>query len=399
MMKRLVMMSAALALAPGAGALGIRLFDHDAFATARGDAFVATADNPSAIYYNPAGITQLKGHNVRAGVYAIGVQADFNPDAPGRSLETRDEFIPLPGMFYTYTPENLPLSFGAAYYVPFGLSLEWPDRSPFRTVTTKGELEYDTFTGVMAWKVNSTLSIAAGPTFNYARTQLSRGLISPESSGDEFRFTGDDTDWGAVAGLLWQPTPRHSFGISYRSQTTMKLRGTSSSTPALLPRQDAEVELPLPQVIIGGYSFRPTTNWNLEVNLDWTDWDRINTLVLEQGTGPEPLALNWESSWAVEAGATRYWGPGLHVSAGYVWLQNSVPSHSFDPLVPDQDLHVFSAGVGGVRARVSWDLTYQFTWGPGRDVSGSSHSSNGADVSGHYGFVAHGVSVSLGYRF
>ena len=29
-------------------ALGIRVFDHDAFATARGDAFVATADNPSA---------------------------------------------------------------------------------------------------------------------------------------------------------------------------------------------------------------------------------------------------------------------------------------------------------------------------------------------------------------
>src|SRR5213083_2807851 len=40
-------------------ALGIRIADQDARATARGNAFTATADNPSAIYYNPAGITQL----------------------------------------------------------------------------------------------------------------------------------------------------------------------------------------------------------------------------------------------------------------------------------------------------------------------------------------------------
>src|SRR3954454_4624881 len=100
-MKRVLVVSGVLALTPGAWALGIRLFDHDAFATARGDAFVATADNPSAVYYNPAGITQLQGHNVRAGVYNVGVHSDFNPDAPGsRSIETKDEFIPLPGMFY-----------------------------------------------------------------------------------------------------------------------------------------------------------------------------------------------------------------------------------------------------------------------------------------------------------
>jgi hypothetical protein len=43
---------------------GFGLPDQDAFAMGRGEAFVATADNPSAIYYNPAGITQLKGDNL-----------------------------------------------------------------------------------------------------------------------------------------------------------------------------------------------------------------------------------------------------------------------------------------------------------------------------------------------
>ena len=69
--------------------LGIRVFDHDAFATARGDAFVATADNPSAIYYNPAGITQLQGHNARGAVDVVMVESEF--DSP----RGRDEKTPI----------------------------------------------------------------------------------------------------------------------------------------------------------------------------------------------------------------------------------------------------------------------------------------------------------------
>jgi long-chain fatty acid transport protein len=41
------------------GANGFRLADQDAFAAARGEAFVATANNPSAVYYNPGGITTV----------------------------------------------------------------------------------------------------------------------------------------------------------------------------------------------------------------------------------------------------------------------------------------------------------------------------------------------------
>ena len=47
-------------------AKGFRLPDQDAFAPARGEAFAATADNASAIYYNPAGISKLEGFNFRA---------------------------------------------------------------------------------------------------------------------------------------------------------------------------------------------------------------------------------------------------------------------------------------------------------------------------------------------
>ena len=56
-MFKLAAMMLSVAWTSDAAANGLRLSDQDAFATARGEAFVATADNPSAIYYNPAGIT------------------------------------------------------------------------------------------------------------------------------------------------------------------------------------------------------------------------------------------------------------------------------------------------------------------------------------------------------
>jgi long-chain fatty acid transport protein len=385
---------AALGLSlPASGlALGIRVFDHDAFATARGDAFVATADNPSAVYYNPAGITQLQGHNARGAVNALMVESEFDSRL-ARDTKTENDWMALPGLFYSYTAQDCPFSFGVGYYLPFGLSLEWPENGPFRTTTTRGELQYHTLNPVAAWKITRTLSIAAGPTLNYASTDLRRGIAAP---GDEFKFKGNDYDVGVSAGLLWQPALKHSFGVSYRSPTTMTLEGKSRVLPYPVPVQNASARLPFPQVIIGGYSFRPTPAWNLEVDLDWTDWNRVNTPVLKQATGNVPLPLRWKSSFAVEAGATRYFENGLHLSGGYVYIENSVPNKSFTPLVPDQDLHVFSAGVGGQHKRLTWDATYQLTYSPGSTVTGSVY---GPSVAGNYTFTAHAFSLSVGYHF
>ena len=127
------MISGALALK--ASANGFRLPDQDAFATARGEAFVATADNPSAIYYNPAGITQLEGNELRGGLYGIYLDSSFSPpdSAPnhGHTYDNQDNYAVVPQIFYTYTPENSPVSFGLGVYAPYGGKSSWPQNSGF----------------------------------------------------------------------------------------------------------------------------------------------------------------------------------------------------------------------------------------------------------------------------
>jgi long-chain fatty acid transport protein len=319
-------------------------------------------------------------------------QADFNGQS-GQNAKSQNDWTPVPNFFYTYSPSNFPVSFGVGYYMPYGLSFDWPSDGPFRTTTTFGELQYNTVNPIVAWEVVKNLTIAAGPTINWASTDLQRGIAAP---GDEFKFTGNAFAMGATAGLRWQPLTKHAFGLSYRSRTTMQLDGKSEVKPYPVPKQDASTDLPLPQVFIVGYSFRPTPLWNLEVNFDWADWDVVNTPVLKQATGNVPLPLQWESSYAIEFGATRYFENGLHVSGGYVFIQNSVPNKTYTPLVPDQDLHVFSAGVGGQYRHWNWDLAYQFSYGPGREVSGSVY---GPTVAGEYTWVANAISLTVGFHF
>src|SRR2546422_2759421 len=83
--------------------LGFRLVDQDAFATARGEAIVASPDGPSTIFYNPAGITKVDGLTARLGAYGIGLNVDYTtPD--GKHFDTIDKIRGAPQVYVTARP-------------------------------------------------------------------------------------------------------------------------------------------------------------------------------------------------------------------------------------------------------------------------------------------------------
>ena len=112
---------------------GILMIDQDAIATGRGDAFVATADNPSAMDDNPAGITQLDGYQLRLGTYGLTYQTGYTAPS-GVGFSSQREFTAMPQFYYTFTPTNFPLAFGLGVYSPFRLSMKWPETSGFRSM-------------------------------------------------------------------------------------------------------------------------------------------------------------------------------------------------------------------------------------------------------------------------
>src|SRR5437660_6149701 len=98
--------------------LGIRIADQDPFATARGNAFAATADNPSAIYYNPAGITQLEGQQARAGLYLISADTEYTSPS-GQKAHTDTTVQAVPQLYYVNSLKSVPISLGLGIYAPY----------------------------------------------------------------------------------------------------------------------------------------------------------------------------------------------------------------------------------------------------------------------------------------
>jgi long-chain fatty acid transport protein len=394
-------------LPSAAFALGIRIADQNPDATARGDAFVATADNPSAIYYNPAGIAQLDGTRVLLGGYAISLQTKVDLDAPGNSnfTSTNDEFQFAPQIFLSWKPTSQPVTIGVGVYAPFGFALDYPDDTPFRTLAHKGSIEFVTVNPVIAFQVSKTLSVGLGAQINSASAYLERGVLA---EGDQFRFKGDGTSFSFNGGLLWQPHQMHSFGFNYRSASTVEFDGRSRlqydgftvptplgpfPVPGVDDRQDSSVRFDFPQNFVVGYSFRPTADWNFEFNYDWTDWDTLNDVVLTRKPDDVVLPFRWRSSAFYEFGATKKFTHGVHASVGYIYSENSVPNESFNPTIPDSDRHIFSAGIGQQLAHLNWSLAYQYAHGPERKID------NGTLADGKYEFDSHALTLSLGYNF
>ncbi|MBK1881059.1 outer membrane protein transport protein [Luteolibacter pohnpeiensis] len=392
MMRKTILGGIWLACACGrSAAAGYYLPNQDAFATAKGNAFVATADNPSAVFYNPAGLTQLDQPEFQAGFYSIilGNRAKID----GSTYGTDSEIQVAPQLFYG-AAINDRLSYGFGLNSPFGLGTDWGQNTPFRSVVTEARLLYASGTAALAYELTDELSVGVSLSANYADLKLAQGIYGVP--GSYFKFTGDGFAPAASIGLRWQPLEKHAFGFNFTTQSDFTLRGRTDSN--LLPDDSSSnMNFITPARLAAGYSYRPAPGWNLEANVEWIDWDSLNTLKLKTSSaGGDSVAVpfEWESSFIYELGVSYTTPSGYVIAAGYDYNESAQPDQNFNPGVSDADRHWFNAGFGHRGDCSDWMLAYQFGYS-NRDVTGSSVP----EANGRYEARHHALVFSWNYRF
>ena len=418
--RHVIIMALLLGFPAALHANGMRLVSQDAFAAARGEAFVATADNPSAIYYNPAGITQLRGNHLRGGANILYFDPTFQPPEgranSGTTYDIQNNVAIAPQAYFTHSWDSVPISAGLGIYAPYGASVTWPQDTGFRTVAVEGSLLHIRMNPVVAVEVTPGLSLAGGIMIDYSRLTQEQGLRTfYQPFNNYFKFEGDGWSVGYNLGLLWTISEQFSFGATFRSGTTSRYEGQTEilNQPVINPARTvpAHMEYEFPLTAVFGLSYRPTPRWNLEVNMDYTDWSSFDSVILYQEETPPfpvqqdiPVTLQWKASWMYQFGVTHYLNNGWQFSAGYFFNQNSVPDDYYSPLVADLDRHFFSLGTGHRGDRWSFDVAYQFGYGPDRVVTGSEAPSqpglfSGQNADGTYKWISHAVLVSVGVQF
>jgi long-chain fatty acid transport protein len=351
-----------------------RIQGQGSAASAMSNAFAAQADDPSALHYNPAGMTQLQGIQFMAGALASGGSTNFTSLTGVTARGDRNGSAAWPPPGHIYVTANLKslgvtalgdLSAGIGLTVPFGSLTRWPNEGPFRSATTFSTLPLLDIKPTLAYKVTENLSFGLGADIYTFSGLVGEGHAERRAipaTGVTTELNGKDTAAGFNASLLYTALrnddgkPLANIGIVYRSQATLHLSGALLANGSKV--SDARATLVLPQIITGAIAIWPfRTNereWKLEMDVDYVGWKSVRNLDVTLGNGVTiAQPQNWQSTYAVMLGTEYKWLaleslPNWEIAlrGGYTNQQNQIPDVTYDPGIPSSDLHVVGGGLG-----------------------------------------------------
>jgi long-chain fatty acid transport protein len=191
--------------AVGSGALGNQT-GVGVPATSHGGAFTGVADDPSAIFYNPAGLVQVKGWQVMTGAAVLHIQSEHTTPS-GVKDEMVSHYPVVPYFYISRSKEESPWAFGVGVNSPFGLETNWKDDSFSKYYATLSKLLMFNVNPTVAYGINDKISVGGGVDYmDVYSVELNQRV--PGASDGYGKFTGDGKVWGYKLGILWKATDK-----------------------------------------------------------------------------------------------------------------------------------------------------------------------------------------------
>jgi len=332
----LVLSVTGLLLASGLGGLTSSTARASGLAAARfgGEHGHPTTDNPTAIYYNPAGIALKRGTRLFLDVNtafrwasyqrpesAISPNAGTPSDAIDANSGTAKVQNTLVSPFFGASSDFGTKIFtaGVAAYFPFGGQAVWGQNSKYansekypgahdgvqRWYTIDGKIRSMYLTGAVAFNIPQ-IGLSIGATGSAIRSETdtirarngdgSDGLVNSTGGLKEGRSWLKASGWqaGFSLGAIWNWQSRLWIGASYTSQPNvvggMTLKGKLNNALTTQPAADpAAIELTqtLPDIIRLGFRVRPSDKFELRLFADYTRWSVFDKQCVLDATNPD----------------------------------------------------------------------------------------------------------------
>jgi long-chain fatty acid transport protein len=386
-------------------AAGYAVFTQGASALAQGNAVTAHSDSPNSVFFNPALINGLDGTQAEIGSTIIFSSHDFQSALPGGS-STSNESTFFPSTVFLTHKFNDRVSAGLGVFNPFGLGTDWGETWEGRYLATKSTLQTYDINPVISYRVAPCLTVAAGLDVTLADAALDRRL-PPSAFGTVSdvgqRFSGDGVGIGFNLAAAWQINEPLSLGVSYRSQSAVKLSGQSSTSLGITPLDShGHTWLRLPPQFTAGIAWRVNEPLTVEAGVRWEGWSafRSQLLTLDNGTPLPPVARDWHDTLGLNVGGSYRLSDSTSLMAGYIYGADAVSDSTFDPSIPDADTHIFCIGAEERFQRFTVALAYAYQLYLDRTKNNTltpllpPHYADG-----RYQNDAHLLAVSVGYKF
>ncbi|MCI0528658.1 MAG: outer membrane protein transport protein, partial [Nitrospira sp.] len=362
-------------------AAGFQLPEQGIAAMGQGDAFVGQADDPSAVYYNPAGILQLEGTQATLGATLIHPSTTFTnqstslstigPTGPsGRETDEKEMYFLLPHLYVTHRLTDK-LGFGFGTFIPFGLTTEWPSNWEGRFISYRAAINSYYFNPVVAFQPEPGLMLSAGIQLVHSTAEVRRKIdLTPlivlgcvpcvGAEGDLDLKDADGDGWGYNLGALVPLSEKNKLGVTFRSPVRIHYKGDADFTipgaipapfAALFPDGEVSTDITMPGIFEVGLTNQSFSKWTLSFDLQWVGWSSFKTLSLDFANDPggildNSVPKNWNDVINFRLGAEYELSSALALRMGYVWDPTPVPPETLDTLLPDNNRHDVSIGLG-----------------------------------------------------
>lgn len=421
-------------------------------ATALGGACSAQGEDPFAVYYNPAALTELKGAMISLGAHAVqpdmkvlrysveGMEAGPSRIGPAR-FHDASRMLVVPHLGFSL-PVSDNVTAGVGLYVPYGMDIRWPMTSgnPGAYNSYHSWYRREVVHPAVAWRIHDQVSVGVGIALGRSFTGVENRMYSPALPGLHDRSVETDMEdhgnWSVNAGILIKPLKSLSLGLTYRGRTETKFQGTSRAsglsdgddlTGAGVPVYNTCVasftEIDSPEQVQGGVRYRPIEALSLEADVVWTRWSTIRGYTVSfnrkfldvPALGPYNSGMNgqyypryWEDTTQLRFGVEWNVNEFLALRGSWFFDPSPVPDSTFDLQWPDGDKHTYALGVGLNRGRVRVDGVVQYIRTERRrEIDGESQNLNASypggqgapKVSLSGGGHLWGGGVTISYRY
>ena len=332
-------------------------------AIAIGGAFAGIADDTSAIFYNPAGLSfQKKNFAVSINGFNVWPTHEYS-DSLGYNLQSKSTFS-IPQIFFTFkVSERLTLGFGA--YTPYaGGGVEWNDSG--LGLQLKSYMGIISLTPTLAYQINEKVSI--GFTLNIyrgiiedTRTLQNIGTIKTEENGSAF---------SVGFGLMLKPTEKLGIGLGVRGPAKMQLSG-KTTVPMDIPELgsfeanlSSETQFNLPWDFSLGLSYKLSEKFLLSTSVQYTMWSALDNIektlknIPIEGDQKTIESMNFKNIILLSVGAEYWVSPILALRGGIAMDRWATPEETLSFSNIDVDKFTLLGGIGYKAGRIQIDFVY-----------------------------------------
>ena len=280
----------------------------------------------------------------------------------------------------------------------------------------------------ISYRFTEQWSVGAGVTYNRVEGELHRQvpvsvpgnpLMSPMVTEVDSRVEGDDEAWGYNLGVIYQPVPETTLGLTYRSKVDFNLEGSFSASSPVLDQlgigtvtDTAALDLTTPETINFSLTQQMSENLKLMFGASWARWSRFDQILV---TGTERGEItneqqNYENAWAFSTGGEYQLTPQLALRAGVALDFTPTQDSTRSVRIPSDDRRIFSIGAGwSPTPDLTLDFAYSYlterstqvdqTKTDSFKVAGRETAPITSNYSADYKNEAHGFGAQLTYRF